>query len=178
MQDKKIYHHLSYILKYFSLMVLQLFVNHQVENDCMLHRYQIIETNFFSFNLSNTCRSQSSLDSANGFALVAHDLNKDLEQKSMREYRNDVNVIQQNYCLSDCINIFLFFMDRYMNDYMIFSLTNMYLIILYVKYGQIFRRKLILIYFYVYKNQECTDTLLDKLDVDLQMATHELSSYK
>jgi beclin 1 len=26
--------------------------------------------------------------------------------------------------------------------------------------------------------QECTDTLLDKLDVDLQMATHELTSYQ
>jgi hypothetical protein len=37
-------------------------------------------------------RSQSSLDSTNGFAFVAHDLNKDLEQKSIREYRNDINV--------------------------------------------------------------------------------------
>ncbi len=30
--------------------------------------------------------------------------------------------------------------------------------------------------FFLY--QECTDTLLDKLDVELQMATHELTSYK
>jgi hypothetical protein len=37
-------------------------------------------------------RSQSSLDSNNGFAFVAQDSNKDLEQKTMREYRNDVNV--------------------------------------------------------------------------------------
>lgn len=37
-------------------------------------------------------RSQSSIDSTNGFSFVAHDLNKEFEQKSMREYRNDINV--------------------------------------------------------------------------------------
>ena len=44
-------------------------------------------------------RSQSSLDSTNGFAFVAHDLNKDIEQKSMREYRNDVNVKQNHFSI-------------------------------------------------------------------------------
>ena len=41
-------------------------------------------------------RSQSSLDSTNGFAFVAHDMNKDLEQKTMREYRNDLNVSEND----------------------------------------------------------------------------------
>ncbi|CAF1277635.1 unnamed protein product [Rotaria sordida] len=81
--------------------------------------------------------SQSSLDSANGFALVPHDVNKDLEQKSMREYRNDINIHEKLYD---------FLSEQYTFDHPLC--------------------------------QECTDTLLDKLDVDLQMATHELTSYK
>ncbi|CAF3336276.1 unnamed protein product [Rotaria sp. Silwood1] len=81
--------------------------------------------------------SQSSLDSTNGFAFVAHDLNKDIEQKSMREYRNDINIHERLYD---------FLSEQYTFDHPLC--------------------------------QECTDTLLDKLDVDLQMATHELTSYK
>ncbi|CAF1642937.1 unnamed protein product [Rotaria magnacalcarata] len=81
--------------------------------------------------------SQSSLDSTNGFSFVAHDLNKDFEQKSMREYRNDVNIHERLYD---------FLSEQYTFDHPLC--------------------------------QECTDTLLDKLDVDLQMATHELTSYK
>lgn len=40
-------------------------------------------------------RSQSSIDSTNGFAFVPHvphDVNKDPEQKSMRDLRNDIIV--------------------------------------------------------------------------------------
>ncbi|CAF0729045.1 unnamed protein product [Rotaria sp. Silwood1] len=81
--------------------------------------------------------SQSSLDSTNGFAFVAHDLNKDIEQKSMREYRIDINIHERLYD---------FLSEQYTFDHPLC--------------------------------QECTDTLLDKLDVDLQMATHELTSYK
>ena len=51
-------------------------------------------------------RSQSSLDSTNGFAVVASDLNKDLEHKSMCEYRNDINV--KIYFDKEIILLFLF----------------------------------------------------------------------
>ncbi|UJR25442.1 hypothetical protein I4U23_006789 [Adineta vaga] len=81
--------------------------------------------------------SQSSLDSTNSFAFVAHDLNKDSEQKSMREYRNDINIHEKFYD---------FLSEQYTFDHPLC--------------------------------QECTDTLLDKLDVDLQMASHELQSYQ
>ena len=37
-------------------------------------------------------RSQSSIDSTNGFAFVPHDVNKDSEQNSMRDLRNDIIV--------------------------------------------------------------------------------------
>jgi hypothetical protein len=50
-------------------------------------------SSFFRLNIFfYIIRSQSSLDSTNSFAFVAPDLNKDLEQKSMREHRNDINV--------------------------------------------------------------------------------------
>lgn len=49
----------------------------------------------------NFHRSQSSLDSANGFAVVqSESLPKDIEQKSMREFRNDVNVSGASLLLS------------------------------------------------------------------------------
>ena len=61
----------------------------------------------FFFLLYNVTRSQSSLDSANGFAVVPSDpMHKDHEQKSMREYRNDVNV-SESVC-SSTLTISLF----------------------------------------------------------------------
>ncbi len=78
-------------------------------------------------------RSQSSLDSTNGFAFVANDLNKDLEQKTMREYRNDINVKDKSVLFVFFLNL-CFSYDRCMKDYMIFFLNNIHLIILCVKY--------------------------------------------
>ncbi|CAF1180489.1 unnamed protein product [Adineta steineri] len=81
--------------------------------------------------------SQHSLDSTNNFAFIPHNLKKALEQKSMPDYRNDINMHEKSYD---------FLSGQYTFDHPLC--------------------------------RECTDTLFDKLDVDLQMTTHELTSYK